>query len=101
MDDTDGDDDADDTDDNDGDDSEDDIRDPKAKVAALNDQLTRLHKKIRKQYQVIAQLRQEVEGSDNTEALRSVRLETAFLRTTMQRQGDDAISDLETAWDLL
>jgi hypothetical protein len=76
-------------------DDDDEIRDPEAKIRAQEAHIARLHKKIKKQDGLIEELQSQTTDGD---ALRSARIETAFLRSIMERT--DPIADVETAWDL-
>lgn len=77
-------------------DDEEEQRDPQRKIIAQQSHLDRLHKKIRKQDIRIQELE---EGHDPglSEALRSSRVESAFLRAVIDRKES---LDVETTWDL-
>lgn len=71
-------------------------RDQGRRIAAMQDHLDRLHKKIRRQTIRIQELE---EGHDPglSDALRSSRVESAFLRAVLDRKEP---LDVETTWDL-
>jgi hypothetical protein len=73
------------------------IRDPKAKIAALTEANGRLARRKKKLEARVSEL--ERGTSNGGEALRSARLESAFLRAVMN--SEQGITDTETAWDLL
>jgi hypothetical protein len=75
-----------------------DVTDPKRKLAAMQNHINRLHRKVDKQDTYIARLEAMSEsGTDEAVALRESRLEVTFLRSVI---GRDDVSDIESAWDL-
>jgi len=88
-------DDDDDTEDDTDEDEDEEIRDPKALVKSLRSANDRLAAKVAKRDERIRELEQ---GDGDAEALRSTRLELAFLRAAIERE--EPITDLDTAWDL-
>jgi hypothetical protein len=74
---------------------EEEIRDPQAKIKALEEQVGRLSKKLKSKDEHIEQL--EAGGNQSAE-LTASRLEAAFYRTLLFRE--EPIADVEAAWDL-
>lgn len=72
------------------------VRDPEKKLAAMQDHIDRLHRRIEERDGRIKELEQGAETP--SEALRSARLEAAFLREVLAA---GQTLDAETAWDLL
>ena len=77
----------------DGDGNE-EIKDPPAKIAALQDQVNRLHRRLKERDTRI----EELEAQSAPDELRPARLEAAFLRAVMNHE--DRVVDIETAWEL-
>ncbi len=73
-----------------------DVRKPHGKIAALQDQVNRLHRRLKERDQTIKDLEEGVSTS-HLAALKQSRLETAFLQFVIRY--DDPL-DVESAWDL-
>ena len=85
-------------DDTDGHGDDEPIRDPKAKISALESANARLHKKVKSLEKALTEAEGTQDGADVRDQLRRPRLESSFLRAVISHS--EPLADIDTAWDL-